>query len=96
VPAGTGSVRDLPSTIAHPDVLDAVSHLYFLGVATTTEDVAEVLDRRGLGPVAVESLRDTLEELADKRELGRIRTAPHRAGERPHWTTSYFPTSASR
>ena len=86
----------MPTPLAHPDVLDAVSQLYVLGVATATEDVAELLDRRGLGPVDVEAVRDALEELADKRELGRIRTSPHRGGTRPEWTTSYFPTYSSR
>jgi hypothetical protein len=79
--------------IEHSVALDAVGHLYALGLATTTAEVAELLDRRGAGPVDVVSLRDILEELADKRELGRIQTAPHQKGQALLWTTSYFPVT---
>jgi hypothetical protein len=83
----------MPHAIEHPVALDAVSHLYALGLSTTTEEVAELLDRRGDGPVDTEALRDILEELADKRELGRIQTAPHEKGRELCWTTSYFPVA---
>jgi hypothetical protein len=83
----------MPPPIEHPVALDAVSQLYALGLSTTTAEVAELLDRRGAGPVDVVSLRDILEELADKRELGRIQTAPHRKGQTLRWTTSYFPVA---
>lgn len=82
-----------PPPIELPVALDAVSHLYALGLSTTTEEVAELLDRRGSGPVDVLSLRNILEELADKRELGRIQTAPHQKGQALRWTTSYFPVA---
>ena len=83
----------MPNAIEHPAVLDAVSHLYALGLSTTAEEVAELLDRRGDGPVDTAALRGTLEELADKRELGRIQTAPHEKGRDLRWTTSYFPVA---
>lgn len=85
----------MPHAIEHPFVLDAVSQLYSLGLSTTAEEVAELLDRRGAGPVDCEAIRDILEELADKRELGRIQTAPHEKGQELRWTTSYFPVAKS-
>lgn len=75
--------------------LDAVKHLYALGVATTAADVAEVLGRVDGRPVDIGSVQAALEDLAEKRELGRIHTAPHERGKEPEWTISYFPTHPS-
>jgi hypothetical protein len=75
--------------------LDAVRRLCAQGVSPTAEDVAALLDRVD-GPVDVESVRAVLEEFAISGELARVQSAAHLKGQRPEWTTSYFPTDASK
>jgi hypothetical protein len=71
---------------------DAVRRLCAQDVSATAERVAALIVD---GPIDVESVRAALEELASKRELGRVQSAAHLKGQQLEWTTSYFPTHAS-
>jgi hypothetical protein len=82
----------MPPAMDQNVVLDAVKHLYALGAGSTAADVAEVIARVYGHPVDLALVRVVLEDLAEKRELGRIHTAPHERGKEPDWTISYFPT----
>jgi hypothetical protein len=57
-------------------------------VAPTAQDVAAFLR---VSHAEVEVVRVVLEELAAKRELGTLKSAPHVAGQPFDWRTSYFP-----
>jgi hypothetical protein len=84
----------LPPDIDHTVALDAVRRLCARHVSATAERVAELFNLVG-PPVDADAVRDVLEELADKRELGRLQSAAHLKGRELEWETSYFPTRAS-
>jgi hypothetical protein len=79
--------------MSHDRTLESVRQLGILGESATTERVAALLAAVDAAPYEPETVRLTLEALADQKRLGRLHVAVRVDDAPTTWTTTYFATS---